>query len=112
MALKIRLRKQGRTNRPFYRLVLTNALSPRDGKYIETLGWLNPFEEETEKKLSLKADRIKYWFEQGAQLSENAASLVKKGAPEVMKEIHQALVARKAKKVAKRRQRKKAQAAN
>ena len=46
MALKIRLRQQGRNNRPFYRLVVTDARSPRDGKYVEALGWYNPFEAE------------------------------------------------------------------
>ncbi len=44
MALKIRLRQQGRNNRPFYRLVVTDVRSPRDGKYVEMLGWYNPFE--------------------------------------------------------------------
>ena len=46
MALKIRLRQQGRKNRPFYRLVLTDSRTPRDGKYVEALGWYNPIEKD------------------------------------------------------------------
>ncbi|SCA58726.1 30S ribosomal protein S16 [Chlamydiales bacterium SCGC AB-751-O23] len=105
MSLKIRLRKQGRTNSPFFRLVVTNTLSPRDGKYIETLGWYNPGEAELEKNLLIKGDRVRYWFTKGAQLSENVENLMKKGAPEVMKEITGMETAKKAKKLAKRKQR-------
>ena len=60
MALKIRLRQQGRNNRPFYRLVVANCRSPRDGKYVEALGWYNPFEQELDKSVSIKPDRIQY----------------------------------------------------
>ena len=49
MALKIRLRQQGRKNRPFYRMVVTDVRAPRDGKYCEALGWYNPFETELDK---------------------------------------------------------------
>ncbi len=43
MVLKIRLRQQGRTNRQTYRLVVTDIRNPRDGKYLEMIGWYNPF---------------------------------------------------------------------
>jgi small subunit ribosomal protein S16 len=57
MALKIRLRQQGRNNRPFYRLVVADVRSPRDGKYLEALGWYNPFEAEADRSFSANAER-------------------------------------------------------
>lgn len=108
MGLKIRLRKQGRTNRPFFRLVLADSSTKRDGKYIEALGWYNPIEKEEINNYSIDAARIQYWIEQGAELSENAKSLVNRGAPEVVSKLTQKVVAHKAKMAAKRRARKKA----
>jgi len=108
MALKIRLRKQGRNNRPFYRLVVADSRSPRDGKYVEMLGWYNPFEAELDKCLQVKQDRIQYWLDNGAQVSENAASLIVKVAPQVIRQNTQKMVAHRAKKAAKRKARSKA----
>ena len=51
MALKIRLRQQGRAKRAFYRLVVTDSRAPRDGKYLEAVGWYNPVEVEQEQQL-------------------------------------------------------------
>jgi small subunit ribosomal protein S16 len=111
MALKIRLRQQGRNNRPFYRLVLTDVRSPRDGKYLEALGWYNPFESELDKSISLNEGRIVHWLNLGAELSERAASLVAKIAPTVIRtQTAKALVHRK-KLLEKRKARKKAAAA-
>lgn len=107
MALKIRLRQQGRNNRPFYRLVLTDVRSPRDGKYIEALGWYNPFESELEKSIFLDAERVKHWLNMGAQFSESAESLVAKVAPSVVKALTEKGIALKAKLAAKRKARKK-----
>ncbi|MFY7843210.1 MAG: 30S ribosomal protein S16 [Rhabdochlamydiaceae bacterium] len=83
MTLKIRLRQQGRTNRQTYRLVLADVKSPRDGKYLEMLGWYNPVADKD--NLSVNAERILYWLGLGAQLTEQAAVLVRKAAPEVLK---------------------------
>lgn len=110
MALKIRLRQQGRTNRAFYRLVVTDARSPRDGKYIELLGWYNPIEVEDEKKFSLDAERIGHWLNLGAQLTETAESLIRRTAPQVIQEQTKKKLELKAKNVAKRKARKKVQA--
>lgn len=110
MALKIRLRRQGRINRPFYRLVLADVRSPRDGKYIEELGWYNPFEAETEKCISVDPQRIEYWLGVGAELSDNARNLVAKVAPGVLKNHTQKVVAHRAKTSAKRKARRKAAA--
>jgi len=106
MALKIRLRQQGRTNRAFYRLVVADARSPRDGKYIEALGWYNPIETEAEKRLNLKEERIQHWLDHGAQLSENAVSLIKGTAPEIVRQLTAREVERRAKAAAKRKEKK------
>lgn len=84
MALKIRLRQQGRRNHVVYRLVLADVESPRDGKYIELLGWYDPH---SEVNYQLKSERIFYWLNQGAELTEKAAVLIKQGAPGVYNEM-------------------------
>lgn len=105
MALKIRLRQQGRNNRPFYRVVLTDVRAPRDGKYIEALGWYNPFEKEQEQVFSVQADRMQYWLGQGAELSECVTSLLKRGAPAIVKQVTDRNVAKIAKALQKRKAR-------
>lgn len=92
MALKIRLRQQGRKNQQTYRLVLSDSRAPRDGRYIENLGWYNPSEKEPEKTLSIHADRIEHWLALGAILSERAALLVKRSAPQVLTAYREKLV--------------------
>jgi small subunit ribosomal protein S16 len=101
MALKIRLRQQGRTNRQTYRVVLADVRSPRDGKYQEMLGWYYPFQEEG--SLSMNAERISYWLNLGAEPSEQVQSLMEKAAPEVLKEYRARLHERRIKAAAKRR---------
>jgi small subunit ribosomal protein S16 len=86
MALVIRLRKMGKTNRRTFRLVVLDKRKPRDGKYIEMVGWYNPFEE-NEKNVFIKAERLQFWLQKGAMLSENAKNLVKRAAPEVIKSM-------------------------
>ena len=110
MALKIRLRQQGRTNRAFYRLVVTDSRSPRDGKYVEALGWYNPIEAEDDKQLSIKADRIQHWLNVGAQLSACAANLIRKTAPHIIHSLTEKKLAHRAKVASKRKASKKAQA--
>lgn len=84
MALKIRLRQQGRRNHIVYRLVLADVRAPRDGRYIELLGWYDPH---AKVNYQLKDERIFYWLNQGAQLSEKAETLVKHGAPQLLNEF-------------------------
>lgn len=110
MALKIRLRQQGRNNRAFYRVVVTDVRSPRDGKYVEALGWYNPVESEMDKMLFLKTDRVQHWLDHGAQLSECVASLMAKAVPDMLKKHAQKAVALRAKMAEKRKARKKAAA--
>lgn len=107
MALKIRLRQQGCNNRAFYRLVVTDVRSPRDGKYVEALGWYNPLVAELDKGLSFKTDRIQHWLNLGAQLTEKARTLVAKVAPNMLQAQQQKEIAHRAKKVAKRKAKKK-----
>lgn len=109
MALKIRLRQQGRTNRAFYRLVVTDSRSPRDGKYVEALGWYNPIEAD-DKKLSIKTDRVQHWLSVGAQLTENVESLIRNTAPEIIQGQVEKELAQRARVAAKRKAKKKVQA--
>jgi small subunit ribosomal protein S16 len=106
MALKIRLRQQGRKNRETYRLVVTDCRSPSDGKYVEMLGWYNPFESETERLASVKPERIQFWLDQGAQLTHKAEALVLKLAPAIVRKQTEKVLAHKAKVAAKRKARK------
>lgn len=108
MGLKIRLRKHGRTNRPFFRLVVTETGTKRDGKYIEGLGWYNPVESEEDKTLFIDTARVAHWMGLGAEISENVISLLKRGAPEIVRMHSERAVAQRAKAAAKRKARKKA----
>src|SRR4051794_3526380 len=110
MALKIRLRQQGRNNRAFYRMVVTDCHAPRDGKYVESVGWYNPVEASLEKSLSLNEERIQHWLDQGAQLSERAEALVARAAPSLIQKMTEKELALRAKNAAKRKARKKAAA--
>lgn len=105
MALMIRLRQQGRKNRETYRLVVTDSRSPRDGRYVEMLGWYNPSETHEDLILSLKADRVEHWLNLGAQWTDRAKSLVAKAAPAVVKAYNERVLAHRAKMTAKRKNR-------
>ena len=106
MALKIRLRQQGRANRQTYRLVVTDIRNPRDGKYLEMIGWYNPCSNTTDSVVNV--ERINFWVGQGAQITPNAQALISRIAPDVMKEIRAREHAGRIKKAAKRRAGKKA----
>lgn len=110
MALKIRLRQQGRTNRASYRLVVTDSRNPRDGKYVEAIGWYNPIESEPEKMLSFKEDRVQHWIGLGAQMTERAANLIATRSPTILREQTEKEVAKRAKRLEKRKARAKAKA--
>lgn len=86
MALVIRLRQQGSRNRQTFRLVVTEKTNPRDGKYIEMLGWYNPLAGEG-KEYKVDQERVLFWLNNGAQLSEKARSLVSRAAPEVAQNL-------------------------
>ncbi len=111
MALKIRLRQQGRTNHATYRLVVTDTRHPRDGKYVEKLGWYNPKGNVAEQELSLNGERIAHWMSLGAQLSDKAEQLVARLFPAILHKKQATEQAKRAKLTAKRRERRRAKAA-
>ena len=68
MALKIRLARGGSKKRPYYHIVLADARSPRDGRFLENLGSWNPMlAKNDEKRVQLNGERIKHWLDNGAQ---------------------------------------------
>lgn len=110
MAVKIRLRQQGRKNLSTYRLVVIDSRNKRDGKYVESLGWYNPIEESTEKKLLINEERILHWVNQGAILTEKAKALVAQAAPQLITTMTEKELARRSKEKTKRKARQKARA--
>jgi small subunit ribosomal protein S16 len=91
MAVRIRLRRGGRKKSPFYRLVVADSKSPRDGKFLEIIGQYAP--RQSEKALHVDVDRALYWLEVGAQPSDTARSLLRKAG--VLKTRHERMLARK-----------------
>ena len=75
MATKIRLKRIGRRNRPFYRLVIMDARNRRDGAAIEEVGWYNPIAKD--EMYSLKEDRILHWLQEGAQPTDTAHDILR-----------------------------------
>lgn len=73
----IRLSRAGAKGRPFYHVVVSDSRRPRDGRYIERLGFFSPMAKATEERLRLDLGRYDYWVGVGAQTSERVASLVK-----------------------------------
>ena len=86
MAVKIRLRAQGSVNRVKYRIVVADGRSPRDGEYIESIGWYDPLAKE-EMQVEMKPDSLQYWIDKGAQISDKVESLMKRAAPGVLAEL-------------------------
>lgn len=84
MASVIRLRQHGTKNAKTYRLVLTDRNTPRDGKYIEKLGWYIP-QLTDDKNLFVQTERVEHWLNQGAEITDNALALVKRYAPDMIK---------------------------
>ena len=78
MAVRIRMKKMGRTHRPYYRIVAMDKRSPRDGRVIEELGTYDPMCPETDARVTLKGERVDYWISVGAQPSDKVAVLIKK----------------------------------
>ena len=76
MAVKMRLRRMGAKKAPTYRVIVADSRSPRDGRFIEELGYYNPRTEPVEIKID--AERAKIWLKNGAQPTETVKSLLKK----------------------------------
>ena len=78
MATKIRFKRIGRRNRPFYRLVVIDSRKRRDGAPIEQLGWYDPIKPDKESNFSFNEDRIIDWLKEGAQVSDPVNKLMKR----------------------------------
>ena len=76
MAVKIRLRRMGAKKAPFYRVVVADSRSPRDGRFIEEIGYYNPMTNPADIKVDV--EKAKKWIEDGAQPTESAKSILKK----------------------------------
>ena len=76
MSVKIRLARHGAKKRPFYRIVVADSESPRDGKFLEVVGTYNPLMDPAE--VNLKDERVKYWMDQGAIPTGTVKNLLKK----------------------------------
>ena len=76
MAVAIRLRREGTRNTPYYKMVVADKRSPRDGKFIEIIGNYDP--KKTGTNYNVKLERIDHWVKNGAQMSDTVRSIVKK----------------------------------
>ena len=91
MAVRIRLRRTGRKNSPSFRIVVADATSPRDGRFIEIIGQYYPRQGDT--AVQLNTERANHWLDSGAQPSDTVRSLLRKAG--VLKSRHEARLARK-----------------
>src|SRR5882762_9219522 len=95
MAVAIRLRREGALNRPYFKVVVADQRSPRDGKFIEIVGTYDP--KKRGMNSTLKLERIEYWISKGAQPSDTVRSLIKKNKnPEAAAKKAAAVEAKKA----------------
>jgi len=95
MAVAIRLRREGALNRPYFKVVVADTRSPRDGKFIEIVGTYDP--KKAGQNSTLKLDRIEHWISKGAQPSDTVRSLIKKTKnPEAAAKKAAAVAAKKA----------------
>lgn len=85
MAVKMRLKRMGATRKPYYRIVVSDSRSPRDGKNIEEIGTYDPLKEES--KVTIKEDRVQYWLSVGAQPTDTVRNLLSQEGQ--MKKFHE-----------------------
>ncbi len=79
MSVAIRLSRGGAKKRPYYRIVVTNSRSPRDGKYLEQVGTYNPvLAKDDANRVTLVEDRVRYWLGVGAQPTDRVARMLDK----------------------------------
>ena len=78
MSVRIRLKRFGTKKRPFYRIVVVDSRSPRDGRVLEEVGLYHPIEQK-EKQISISTDRVKEWLTRGATPSATVKRLLNKG---------------------------------
>ena len=78
MAVKLRMTRMGRRNRPYFRINAIDSRTPRDGKIIEKLGHYDPIEKDLSKQIVLNMERVKYWLDNGAIPSDTVADTLLK----------------------------------
>jgi len=76
MAVKIRLRRMGAKKAPFYRVIVADSRSPRDGRFIEEIGYYNPLTDPADVKID--AEKATKWLKNGAQPTDTVKALLKK----------------------------------
>ncbi len=91
MAVKMRLKRQGAKKSPFYRIVIADSRSPRDGKTIDEIGYYNPIKEETEVKVD--SEKAIEWLNKGAEPTDTVRSILSKQG--IMKKYHEQKMAKK-----------------
>ena len=85
MAVKLRLRRMGKKKQPIYKMVAADSRSPRDGKFLEAVGFYNPLT--NPHTLDIKEDRIMYWLNVGAQPTHTVKSLLRQKGITLKKEL-------------------------
>jgi small subunit ribosomal protein S16 len=93
VAVRIRMKKMGRKHRHYFRIVAIDHHQPRDGRVIEELGSYDPMVKNTDARVKLIPDRIKYWMSVGAKPSENVAIFLKKYMEKFEKQAAEAAAA-------------------
>lgn len=78
----IRLSRGGSKKRPFYQVTVTDHHSSRDGRFIERIGFFNPVAQGNEERFRIDNERVQYWLDRGAQLSDRVSKLIKDQAKE------------------------------
>jgi small subunit ribosomal protein S16 len=78
VAVRIRMKSLGRKHRPYFRIVAIDSRQPRDGRILEELGSYDPMVKNTDERVRLRPDRVKYWMSVGALPSEKVAVLLRK----------------------------------
>ena len=102
--LTIRLARAGAKKRPFFHITVADSRKPRDGRFVERVGYFNPISSGKEARLEINQERIDYWLSQGAQVSDRVLTLMKEKneTPEEKAKREQAKEKRRLRKVAKR----------
>jgi small subunit ribosomal protein S16 len=102
--LTIRLARAGAKKRPFFHITVADSRKPRDGRFVERVGYFNPISSGKEVRLEINQERIDYWLSQGAQVSERVLTLIKEKneTPEEKVKREQTKEKRRLRKVAKR----------
>lgn len=93
MAVRLRLTRRGRRNAPYYRLVVADSRSPRDGRFIDSIGIYHPLQKDEESQLRIDEEKALKWLHRGVTPSDTVRSLLRRKG--IMKKFHEAKQAAK-----------------